>query len=241
MKKLNRWVYAALGVLILLFAGMVYAWSVLSGPIAQEFPEWTKAQLSLTFTIVMILFCVGCMVGGFLSGKVSAKIYVWAAAVMFLGGFMLSARITSLMGLYIGFGVICGFASGLAYNAVMGTISRWFPDKQGLISGVLLMGFGLSSFLVGKIYQMCTVEGVMSQTDMDAMMYKIDGEDLYLIGTSEHSMIGKFIDQILPEDKLPQTLTSYSPCFRKEKGARIEVLCYFQKFFSSWNISNRKR
>ena len=63
------------------------------------------------------------------------------------------------------------------------------------------------------------VEGVMSQTDMDAMMYKIEGEDLYLIGTSEHSMIGRFIDQILPEDSLPQTLTSYSPCFRKEKGA----------------------
>ena len=63
------------------------------------------------------------------------------------------------------------------------------------------------------------VEGVMSQTDMDGMMYKIEGEDLYLIGTSEHSMIGRFIDQILPEDSLPQTLTSYSPCFRKEKGA----------------------
>ena len=63
------------------------------------------------------------------------------------------------------------------------------------------------------------VEGVMSQTDMDAMMYKIEGEDLYLIGTSEHSMIGKFIDQIIPENALPQTLTSYSPCFRKEKGA----------------------
>ena len=63
------------------------------------------------------------------------------------------------------------------------------------------------------------VTGVMSFAEMDAMMYKIEGEDLYLIGTSEHSMIGKFIDQILPEDSLPQTLTSYSPCFRKEKGA----------------------
>ncbi len=63
------------------------------------------------------------------------------------------------------------------------------------------------------------VTGVMSFAEMDAMMYKIEGEDLYLIGTSEHSMIGKFIDKILPEDKLPQTLTSYSPCFRKEKGA----------------------
>ena len=63
------------------------------------------------------------------------------------------------------------------------------------------------------------VTGVMSFAEMDAMMYKIEGEDLYLIGTSEHSMIGKFIDTILPEDSLPQTLTSYSPCFRKEKGA----------------------
>ena len=63
------------------------------------------------------------------------------------------------------------------------------------------------------------VTGVMSFAEMEAMMYKIEGEDLYLIGTSEHSMIGKFIDQILPEEKLPSTLTSYSPCFRKEKGA----------------------
>ena len=63
------------------------------------------------------------------------------------------------------------------------------------------------------------VTGVMSFAEMDAMMYKIEGEDLYLIGTSEHSMIGKFIDQIIPEEELPYTLTSYSPCFRKEKGA----------------------
>ncbi|MGN0699670.1 MAG: serine--tRNA ligase, partial [Oscillospiraceae bacterium] len=63
------------------------------------------------------------------------------------------------------------------------------------------------------------VTGVMSFAEMDAMMYKIEGEDLYLIGTSEHSMIGKFIDQILDENTLPRTLTSYSPCFRKEKGA----------------------
>lgn len=63
------------------------------------------------------------------------------------------------------------------------------------------------------------VQGVMSFPEMDAMMYKIEGEDLYLIGTSEHTMIGRFVDQLIPEDQLPQTLTSYSPCFRKEKGA----------------------
>ena len=83
-------------------------------------------------------------------------------------------------------------------------------------------------FMIDKGFTYCippfmihgnVVEGVMSQTDMDAMMYKIEGEDLYLIGTSEHSMVGRFIDQLLPESQLPQTLTSYSPCFRKEKGA----------------------
>ena len=73
------------------------------------------------------------------------------------------------------------------------------------------------------------VTGVMSFAEMDAMMYKIEGEDLYLIGTSEHSMIGKFIDQILPEPSLPYTLTSYSPCFRKEKGAQgIEDRCVYR-------------
>ncbi len=83
-------------------------------------------------------------------------------------------------------------------------------------------------FMIGRGFTYCippfmirseVVTGVMSFAEMDAMMYKIEGEDLYLIGTSEHSMIGKFIDTILPEAKLPQTLTSYSPCFRKEKGA----------------------
>lgn len=152
----NRWFYAIIGVTVLLFAGLVYAWSVLSIPISQEFPEWSKAQLSMTFTIVMILFCIGCMVGGFLSAKVSAKIYVWVSAGLFLAGFLMASNMQSLAMLYISFGIICGFASGLAYNAVMGTIGKWFPDKQGLISGILLMGFGISSFIIGKLYHTIT-------------------------------------------------------------------------------------
>ena len=108
--------------------------------------------------------------------------------------------------------------SGNGFYYLLGDIAR-------LHSAVLSYA---RDFMIGKGFTYCippymihanVVEGVMSQTDMDAMMYKIEGEDLYLIGTSEHSMIGKFIDQIIPEDKLPQTLTSYSPCFRKEKGA----------------------
>ena len=111
-----------------------------------------------------------------------------------------------------------GRVSGSGFYYLLGDIAR-------LHEAVLAYG---RDFMISKGFTYCippfmihgnVVEGVMSQTDMDAMMYKIEGEDLYLIGTSEHSMIGRFIDQILPEDKLPQTLTSYSPCFRKEKGS----------------------
>ena len=111
-----------------------------------------------------------------------------------------------------------GRVSGNGFYYLLGDIAR-------LHEAVLAYG---RDFMIGKGFTYCippfmihgnVVEGVMSQTDMDAMMYKIEGEDLYLIGTSEHSMIGRFIDQIIPSDKLPQTLTSYSPCFRKAKGS----------------------
>ena len=111
-----------------------------------------------------------------------------------------------------------GRVSGNGFYYLMGDIAR-------LHEAVLAYA---RDFMINKGFTLCippfmihgnVVEGVMSQTEMDAMMYKIEGEDLYLIGTSEHSMIGKFIDQIIPEESLPQTLTSYSPCFRKEKGA----------------------
>ena len=111
-----------------------------------------------------------------------------------------------------------GRVSGSGCYYLLGDIAR-------LHEAVLAYG---RDFMISKGFTYCippfmihgnVVEGVMSQTDMDAMMYKIEGEDLYLIGTSEHSMIGRFIDQIIPAEKLPQTLTSYSPCFRKEKGS----------------------
>ena len=111
-----------------------------------------------------------------------------------------------------------GRVSGSGFYYLLGDIAR-------LHEAVLAYG---RDFMISKGFTYCippfmihgnVVEGVMSQTDMDAMMYKIEGEDLYLIGTSEHSMIGRFIDEILPEERLPQTLTSYSPCFRKEKGS----------------------
>ena len=111
-----------------------------------------------------------------------------------------------------------GRVSGSGFYYLLGDIAR-------LHEAVLTYG---RDFMIDKGFTYCippfmirgnVVEGVMSQTDMDTMMYKIEGEDLYLIGTSEHSMIGRYIDQIVDAETLPHTLTSYSPCFRKEKGA----------------------
>ena len=111
-----------------------------------------------------------------------------------------------------------GRVAGNGFYYLMGDIAR-------LHSAVLSYA---RDFMINKGFTYCippymirsaVVNGVMSFAEMDAMMYKIEGEDLYLIGTSEHSMIGKFINTQLTEDQLPQTLTSYSPCFRKEKGA----------------------
>ena len=111
-----------------------------------------------------------------------------------------------------------GKVAGNGFYYLMGDIAR-------LHSAVISYA---RDFMINRGFTYCVppfmirsdvVTGVMSFAEMDAMMYKIEGEDLYLIGTSEHSMIGKFIDQIIPEEELPKTLTSYSPCFRKEKGA----------------------
>ena len=111
-----------------------------------------------------------------------------------------------------------GRVSGNGFYYLMGDIA-WLHEAVLAYARDFMINKGFTFCIPPFMIHGNVVEGVMSQTEMDAMMYKIEGEDLYLIGTSEHSMIGKFIDQIIPEESLPQTLTSYSPCFRKEKGA----------------------
>ena len=108
--------------------------------------------------------------------------------------------------------------SGNGFYYLMGDIAR-LHEAVLAYARDFMIDKGFTYVIPPFMIHGAVVEGVMSFPEMDAMMYKIEGEDLYLIGTSEHSMIGRYIDQILPESALPQTMTSYSPCFRKEKGA----------------------
>lgn len=159
MKK-TRWIYGVIGVLVLLFAGLVYAWSVLSRPIGQFFTDWSSTKLSFTFTLCMMFFCLGGLFTGLISKKVEPKIMLKISALLFLIGFFIASCAESITTLYIGYGVIAGLASGIAYNSIMGNVTKFFPDCPGLISGVLLMGFGFGSFLIGKVYQAVTPGGI---------------------------------------------------------------------------------
>jgi len=157
-KTLNRWVYLVIGTFALVFAGLIYAWSTFAPPIAKRFPEWNSAQMSLTATIVMCGFCIGGLLGGLLQKKLKPMVIMLMSSVLLILGFLLTSRTNSLVLLYIGFGVLAGLGSGISYNIIMSVVARWFPDKKGLCSGILLMGFGIGSFLLGKVYAAVTPE-----------------------------------------------------------------------------------
>ena len=154
--KQNRWIPVIAGSLIFLFTGMVYAWGTFSLSISQEFPQWTQAQLSLTFSLVWTFFCLGGILSGMIAGRIKPTYTLLTCGVLFLVSFLLTANTHSLYMLYFAFGVLGGLVTGVAYNTVLASVSKWFPGKPGLCSGILLTSFGFSSFLIGNTYQALT-------------------------------------------------------------------------------------
>lgn len=145
-----RWAYLVLGVFSLLFAGVIYAWSILKTPLSDAF-GWTASQLALNFTLTMCFFCLGGFVGGLISKKLGCRWSLLIAAVLSGIGFILVSRLNgALPALYLSYGVLAGLGIGIAYNVIISTVSAWFPDKKGLCSGALMMGFGASALVVGK-------------------------------------------------------------------------------------------
>lgn len=146
--KKQRWGYLTLGTALLLCLGLIYAWSVFRTPLEAEF-GWSKAEASVTFSISMMMFCLGGLVSGIVTGKKGARFTLSFCAAFLLVGFLTASRINTLPGIYVTYGGLCGFGVGLGYNSTISTVVKWFPDKQGLISGILLMGFGFGGMLLG--------------------------------------------------------------------------------------------
>lgn len=146
-----RWAYMAVGVIAMLFAGVLYAWSILKSPLAVAF-GWGQAELALNFTIAMTFFCIGGLLGAQISRRVGHRIALILAGVLSAGGFSLTAALQggSVFLLYVTYGVLAGVGIGIAYNVVIATVSAHFPDKKGLCSGFLMMGFGASALLLGN-------------------------------------------------------------------------------------------
>ncbi len=148
--RIMRWPYLIYGFMILLFLGLIYAWSVFIAPLEAQF-GWLRSQTSLIFTLSMSFFCIGGIVSGFLIRKMTIRKTLYLAAAFVLTGFIASTRIQTLSGIYITYGVITGLGVGLGYNATLSMFSRWYPDKPGLCSGSLLMGFGFGGLLLGTL------------------------------------------------------------------------------------------
>ena len=148
----NRYVYAAAATVVLLLAGVIYAWSILNVPFQQEF-NWSQGALGLNFTLTMGAFCAGLILGGVLIKRVPFRRLVIAAGALVCVGFVVTGRISgnSILVLYVFYAVFGGLGIGMVYNVLISSVMGWFPDKRATISGVLMMGFGASTLVFGLV------------------------------------------------------------------------------------------
>ena len=148
----------ASGTGMLLVLGLIYAWSIFRAPLTGLFPDWTPTKISMTFTISMIFFCIGGFISGQLALKIPHRLLVRISALLILTGFALitflldpAAEQRSLYLLYLFYGVFGGGGVGLSYNAIISSITRWYPSRTGMASGVLLLGFGIGGLVLGSV------------------------------------------------------------------------------------------
>ena len=148
----TRWGLLALGTIVLLFAGIIYAWSLIKAPFAQEF-GWSDSVLAFNFTLTMCFFCIGGLVSGLLAKKLSIGVRTLIAAVLVGAGFGIVSALgaNNVFLLYVGYGFMTGSGIGIVYNVVISAVNAYFPDRRGLASGAMMMGFGFSALTVGNV------------------------------------------------------------------------------------------
>ena len=148
----KRWLYLVSGVFTMLFSGVLYAWSILKIPFKNEF-GWSDSVLAFNFTLTMCFFCLGAFFGSLICKKIGTRLTLIIAGALVGVGFvatgLLSAQTPYL--LYLTYAVLAGTGIGISYNVVVSTVNSWFPDKKGFPSGCLMMGFGVSTLLLGNI------------------------------------------------------------------------------------------
>lgn len=196
----KRWLYLAVGVVAMLFAGVIYAWSILKAPLTETF-GWTASQLALNFTLTMCFFCLGGFLGSLTAKKLGTRPVICGGAVLAGLGFVLSSLLSggSIGALYLFYGVFAGLGIGCAYIVTISTVGVWFPDKKGLCSGCLMMGFGASTLLLGNVAS-AMISGIGWRTTYQLLgagicvVVLVAGLVIHLPGS----------DVILPQAKIPK-------------------------------------
>ena len=157
MKQINKSIILLVGTIIMLFLGLIYAWSIFRVPLSEIFPTWTATQVSTTFTISIICLCTGGYLAGLLAKKILHKSILKLAAILILIGFVaislfLSGSVPdrSLILLYVFYGIFVGLGVGLSYNTLLGVVAQHYPGKIGMATGILLLGFGSGGLILGS-------------------------------------------------------------------------------------------
>ncbi len=148
----KRWGILAVGVFVMLFAGILYAWSILKTPFAAEL-GYDTSVLALCFTLAMCFFCLGGFLSGQLVRRIGTRPTILASGLLAGIGFVLTSRLDAALPalLYLTYSLMAGLGIGMAYIAIISTVNAWFPDRRGLSSGALMMGFGASTLILGKL------------------------------------------------------------------------------------------
>lgn len=159
--KYKRYLLLAVGTIIMTLISIPYAWSVFNAPIAKEFSDVGQATLQFAFTVFMISYGAFGIVGGYLvSFFKTIKINLLISAVLIFLSFMISSLATEVWHFYIGFGILGGAGVVVAYNAVVVSLTKWFSDRLGVATGILMMGYGLGSFIIGFVYSLLLENGI---------------------------------------------------------------------------------
>lgn len=160
--KLRRWPYALVGLVQMLFLGSMYAWSYFKVALGETFPMWSQKQITLNFTLMMCVFCIGGVLAGKISGRVSKQTQVRVSGVLMFAGFLGVSLLpqgrpaAALVMMYLCYGGLNGLGTGIAYNAIQSSVQPWFPDRSGLVSGMLLMALGFGSLILGNVAAVLT-------------------------------------------------------------------------------------
>ena len=198
-KSINRrWLMLAVGVITMLFAGIIYAWSILKIPFASEL-SFDASDLALNFTLTMCFFCLGGLVSNLLVKYIGTKLTIVVSALLAGAGFVLTSFIGEgqVILLYLTYALMAGLGIGMAYIVIISTVNAWFPDRKGLSSGALMMGFGASTLILGNIASK-TFESSLGWRNT----YIIMGAALFLVvGISALFIKKPDADTVLPQPK----------------------------------------